>query len=156
MTLSTKAQEVAIQLRENIIQRLTGLVNPPFLPAGITYDTDGGALIKVGSGVTATPGILYKVIPYAWPLPTNAIGQTQPVYTPTTILMCYEAGAGGANDSYNTPGLDLVFKYVAKEFNTRVELYISPNGTPPSPTQFISANFIGAFDNLYYPLQLTT
>jgi hypothetical protein len=71
-------------------------------------------------------------------------------------MFCREQGAGGLSDSYNTPSLDMVFLLSAKEFNARVELYISPNGTPPAPNQFVPGNLISSYDDLYRPLQLTS
>lgn len=156
MALSTKAQEVAIQLLENVRTRFKG-VSPLAVSAGLSYDTDGGAFFRVGSGVINTAGGVFKITNYAWPLPLNAIGLPQEVYTPCTIKFCTEANpTGGAGVDNNTPAQLLMMIGEGLQFNSRFEWYVVAAGTAPSVAGMIAANLQYAFDDLYRPLQLTT
>lgn len=156
MALSTKAQEVAIQLLENVRTRFKG-VSPLAISAGLSYDTDGGAYFRVGSGVASFPGGVFKVNNYAWPLPLNAIGLPQEVYTPCTIKFCTEANlTGGGGADINTPAQLLMMIGEGLQFNSRFEWYVVANGTAPSVAGMIASNLQYAFDNIYLPLQLTT
>lgn len=148
MAMSQKAQEVAIQLLEDLRARWKGLTG--LAVNGLTYDTDGGALIVVG-GIATGAGGLFKIMPYPWPLPTNSIGQAQPVYTPTVIMLCTEAPP-----TSQTPFTFDTMIAEALKCNTLFQHYVRPNGTFPVPAEFTPARLNFQFDHLRYPLQLTT
>lgn len=148
MSTSKKALALARVLQDNLTIRLGFLATP--LTVVASTDTNGNPVLSVGTISAGQQGAVIRVLPVAQ-IGNNALGSAQESYTPHTIQVCTESTA--------TAGTDLLLALNALPIHgevlrtgTRVELYQTANGTPPSTSAMIAANLIASFDNLNFSL----
>lgn len=115
----------------------------------LTYDTDSSPLVHIGAGTNGAAGALLKFQPLDWPLAKDILGLAAEVYTPHVIKVNVEANYAGSDNGVadiNTWALNLLILSMVAVRGTRVELYVSTNGTAPNATDIADATkLVGSF-----------
>lgn len=156
--MSYKAQTIARELVSRLRVRFAevGLV----ISEGV--DTNGDPTFQISDGTPATTeqNIFVRVKTFPsdniW---KNSVGLPQEQWTPHVVQVAMEAfaasGAGAQLSTVTATNQLMLFGEILP-FKTRVEVYLSANGTVPSVSTIASANYKGGFDSLYFPLLATT
>lgn len=151
----------AYTISREIVQRLKVRYAELGLTVTEGVDTDNNPTFTVSDGSPATTEQVIFVRVKAFPTDSlwkNSVGLPQEQWTPHVIQVAMEAFAAsgaGANLSTVTATNQLALFGEILPFKTRVEVYLSANGTVPSVSTITSSNYKGGFDSLYFPLLAT-
>lgn len=148
MATTKKALVTADELANELKLRQSALA------VAVTFDTDGNPLVKVGTGVAGSKGGLFKILPIDWPLAKDILGLASQVYTPHVVRLVVEGNASaGAGADVNDWTTLIALLGCGLSRGMRFEMYETPNGNAPDPTDFVSGNLKTAFEpNVQYPM----
>ncbi len=146
MATTSKAIELSAELADELKRRL------PTMVVTQTVDASNNPLITVSQDTTPAAGekvLLIRTRPITWALNTNSIGQTMDVFTPHVMELCTEANYAGATDNVADilTGAELgpTLLCIGKR-GTRVDWFVSANGTLPATTEMVAANLVMTYD----------
>lgn len=142
-----KAQSIARQLNEDLGLRLSTL------GTATGTDTNGEPTILVGTGTAGTQSAFIRVMEQASIL-TDSLGLAQRVYTPHVIQVVVESSSTAGETLASLANLTLLLGDTLKH-GTRVEVYMSANGTGPSVAGITANNLKVVYDHLWHPLTST-
>lgn len=145
MAATEKAVQIARQLAEDLGLR-TGLA----VVKGV--DSSGNPTIALGTGVAGSQSAFLRCLQQS-SLGTDGVGLTQRVYTPHIIQIVLETSTL-ANVPLLTGVNEAKVWYDTTKFGTRVELYLSANGTGPSVAGITGSPAV-VIDDLWHPLTST-
>lgn len=140
MATTSKALELSAELADELHRR------SPLLVITQSKDSNGDPVLTISADSTPVAGekvLVVRTKPIDWSLFQNSIGQAMQVYTPHVMQLCTEANYAGTSDNVAdilTPAeLGLVLLMIGKR-GSRVEWYVSANGTVPSTAEMTSSN----------------
>jgi len=149
MSSTAKADIIANVLKEEIALRL------PLLTIALAYDSDSAPYLRVGSASPGDAGALIKVMPVAWPLAKDVLGNASAlVYGPHVIQFGTEANFAGTTDNVadtNTTHqlMQLLGPCIAS--GCKVEWYESAYGDTPDLADLVASNLKSTFQSLKNP-----
>lgn len=143
-----KARMIALKLADELKIRLSALA----LAEGT--GSAGDPLLTIGAGSIGGANAIVRVIPTAFSLAKDILGNAANSYTPHTIQLCTEANpAGGSGADILTPQQVVSLTSAIDGFGATWEWYQSANGTAPTEAAMIAGNLKATFDqNSYYKL----
>lgn len=161
MATSAQAEAIAKDLADKLTSRQPFAAGQATLTVTLSYDTDQNPLISIGPGTTLTRSAVIKVMPESWANAKDSLGNTAPQYCPHVIMIAKEANYVGASDNVvdGLKSFDILAIYGASLlYGTKVEVWESANGTPPTASTFGTAsNKVADFYPQHYrPLQSQT
>ena len=136
MSTTQKAITLAYTIQRDLKKRLAKL-STAVVVADVTFDSDQGPLITIGTGAVGAAGGTVKVTLADFPLSLNAINQQASLYgySPNKAQFVREASV-----SANTLELTAAILATLAQRGLNTEYYESTNGTAPDSSQFIAAN----------------
>lgn len=134
--MAAKSVELALSLSSSLARRGFTVVNG--------FDTNGLPTIALGAGTAGTQSAFIRVeaIPS---IGTDSVGLTQRAFGPHVIQMVIETSSV-ANVSLVTEANKLPILGEVLGRGTRVELYLSANGTAPAVAGIASGNLKQTWD----------
>lgn len=159
MSTTQKARSLSEYIAEELKLRFAGST---LLTGGFsqTDDTDGNPLILMGSGSPGAKNAVIKVMPTAWPLAKDSLGNAAIQYTPHTILLATEknAEAGDADNDDIFTAQDLLHLLGTLMYKgCKVEWYQEDDGTQPTASTFTANKLSGSWEHsLKYPLTISS
>lgn len=151
--MSYKAVEIAAELADELKKRVTGL------KLAESADASGNPVITLSDGTPAAGEkvIVIRVGAIDWPLAKDVLGLTAMHFTPHTISICTEANFAGTTDNIAdilTPAELLPVLAAVCKRGTRVEWYVSDNGTLPAVAQMVAAKLKASYEaELFWGMQ---
>ncbi len=150
----------ALQLSAELADELRKRVKATLPYCVESTDSDGNPVITLSADATPAAGekvIVIRTKPMDWPLAKDVLGLAAGKFTPHTVQICTEANYAGATDSVadilTMVELMPVLLTVGSR-GTKVESYVSTNGTVPSTTVLDDATKkVAEYANLYWSLQ---
>lgn len=134
------ATQKAIRLRDAMKDKLAKRAGTSALAFVESFDANGDATLRVGSGVFSEAGAFIRIKSEA-SLQVDGVGNTQRVYTPGIVQVAFEADpAGGAGANINTYDIVLAVLGDATGTGCKTEVWLETNGTAPTATTFDTAN----------------
>ena len=132
MAISAKSLSLMQELKDRLARRTTLAVTD------LGFDTDGGALLQVGTGAIGSQSMLIKAKQID-PLGFDGIGLAARGYAQTVIQIGLEATAV-ANTAILTAINNLNVLGEVLRQGSRVELYMSANGVAPVAGTLVVGN----------------
>jgi len=136
--MSAKALSVAAELQNDLSRRFATV-------SAVTFDTDGGALIRVGTAGAGNQTALVKVVDIA-PLGSDAIGLAARNYGNPLVIQVVLETSSIANVALMTEANKVALLGAAFHRGSRVELYMSANGNATGPEDIVSGNLKATFE----------
>lgn len=135
--MSTKAEEIAKELADELTARNPYYPGATTLTVTFAFHTDGNPYLTVGPGTNGSRTAIIKIVPQSFSSSKNSLGSAQEAFAPHKIMIAKEANnTAGAGADPLQPGDLLCIYGVCMMRGCKVELWQSAAGAAPTITTF--------------------
>jgi hypothetical protein len=135
--MSAKSLNFAAELRDVLAKRFATV-------SAVAFDTDGEPYFTIGAGTAGSQSALVKVKTFL-PLGVDSLGLAARGYTPVVTQLVLETSSV-ANVALLTEANELALVGELGHRGSRLEMYLSANGTAPALSGITSGNLKATFD----------